>query len=170
MTSRQLEHHEICNRKQAFPLVLIGHDITSPENLGMLFRMSEAMGVAHFYLSGNSPSASHRRVKKTARSTVKYVQNSRVSHPLELMSDLKKRGYTLVALEVTNDSQILHQVDFSSFEKIALIPGNEQDGLAPEILEAADLSIEIPMYGHNTSINVVNAVSIALYEIRKQLS
>ncbi len=170
MSTRQLEHQEIKNQQHNFPLVLVCHNISSPENMGMLFRISEAMGVEHLYLCGDTPTPEHRRVQKTSRSTQKYIKHSYTNDASVLVQNLKNEGYTLIALEVTNNSQVLSKVDFRSFEKFALIPGNEQHGVAPELLNLVDLSIEIPMYGKNTSINVVNAVSITLYEIAKQLS
>lgn len=168
MPSRQLEHQEINNQQHQFPLVLVCNAIASPENVGMLFRISEAMGVQKIFLCGNTPTPEHKKVQKTSRSTEKYIPYTYAAHALPLIQKLKSEGYTIIALEVTNDSQVLSQVDFTNYEKIALIPGNEQHGVAAEILEETERCIEIPMYGKNTSINVVNAVSIALYEVVKQ--
>ncbi len=170
MPTRQLEHHEVHNNHKTFPIVVLCHDINSPENIGMTFRISEAMGVEKIYLSGNTPTPENKKVQKTSRSTEKYIPYSYQSNVIPLLQKLKDEGYTLIALEVTNDSKVLSSVDFCMYKKIALIPGNEQNGVSPEILELIDLSVEIPMYGKNTSINVVNATSIALYEITKQFN
>lgn len=167
---RQLEHQEINNTPHAFPLCIVCNDITAPDNVGMLFRISEAMGVEHLYLCGNTPSIKHKRVQKTSRSTQNNMAHSQHADAISILEKLKKDGYTLIALEITDQSQSLSEIDFTSFEKIALIPGNEQYGVGQEILDMVDFSVEINMFGKNTSMNIVNSVSIALYEITKQIS
>ena len=169
MQTRQLEHHEIKNQEQKFPLVVVCNDITSAENVGMIFRISEAMGVEAIYLCGDTPGPEHKKVKKTSRSTEKYIDHRSVEDITKLMQELKTKGYTNVALEVTNNSTPLNKTDFTQWEKIALIIGNEQHGVDDEVLKAVDASVEIPMYGKNTSINVVNSLSIGLYEVTRQL-
>ena len=169
MPIRQLEHHEIKNNEHQLPLVVLCNDITSAENVGMIFRISEAMGVKTIYLCGDTPSPEHKKVKKTARSTEKYIHYQAVKNITTLMLELKAENYTNVALEVTSASTPLNKTDFTQWSKIALIVGNEQHGIDNEALKIADASVEIPMYGQNTSINVVNSLSIGLYEIVRQM-
>lgn len=170
MPTRQLEHQEIHNEERQFPICVICDNITSAENVGMIFRTSEAMGVEHIYLCGDTPGPEHKKVLKTSRSTEKNVNHSKHTSTLEAVLELKNKGYTIAALELTNDSQTLSSVDFTKWEKIAIILGNEQHGVDHEVLNAADLSMAIKMFGKNTSINVVNSLSIALYEVTRQTS
>lgn len=170
MTTRQLEHQEIINDQRQFPISVVCDHITSAENVGMIFRISEAMGVAHVYLCGDTPSTDHKKVKKTSRSTEKNLDYSSYESTVELVKHLQENGHTTIALELTNNSQTLHQVDFANYQKIAIILGNEQHGVDAKVLETIDLSMAIPMYGKNTSINVVNSLSIALYECTRQLT
>lgn len=170
METRQLEHHEIKNKELKFPIVVVCDNITSPENVGMIFRIAEAMGIAMIYLCGDTPSPEHKRVKKTSRSTEKYLDYISIEETSELMDELKAKSFQTIALELTNNSTALDHTDFSVFDKIALIVGNEQHGVAQEVLDNVDASVEITMFGKNTSINVVNSLSIALYEITKQFN
>lgn len=170
MATLQLEHNEIHNEERKFPIAVVCDNITSAENVGMIFRISEAMGVEHIYLCGDTLGPDHKKVLKTSRSTEKYVNHTSSASTLASVLELKAQGYNIVALEVTNDSLILNEADLSPFAKIALVIGNEQHGVDAEILKAVDLSLAIKMFGKNTSINVVNSLSIALYEITKQLS
>ncbi len=166
---RQLEHNEIQNQMCQFPLCVICDNITSPENVGMIFRICEAMGVEQIYLCGDTPTPQHKKVQKTSRSTEKYVSYSSCQDILELISNLKQDGYMVLALEITDKSKILHETDFNKYDKIAVVIGNEQHGVAPQVLKNVNLSAEIRMFGKNTSINVVNSLSIALYEITRQI-
>lgn len=170
MKTRQLEHQEINNEERKFPIAVICDNITSPENVGMIFRISEAMGVDSIYLCGDTPSPDHKRVKKTSRSTEKNVHVHTSNSTLDIIRTLKNESYTCVALEVTSDSSALSKSTFSKQNKLAIVLGNEQHGVADEVLQEVDSSIDITMFGKNTSINVVNSLSIALYEITKQLA
>ncbi|MDA3853915.1 MAG: hypothetical protein PF444_06710 [Bacteroidales bacterium] len=170
MSTQQLEHQEIHNEERQFPISVICDNITSAENVGMVFRISEAMGVAHIYLCGDTLGPDHKKVLKTSRSTEKHVSYSSSPSTLDSILELKKQGFTIVALEVTNDSLYLNEADLSQYAKIALIIGNEQHGVDAEVLKAVDLSLAIKMFGKNTSINVVNSLAIALYEITRQLT
>jgi len=170
MPTLQLEHNEIQNTQRQFPIAVICDNITSAENVGMVFRISEAMGVEHIYLCGETLGPDHKKVQKTSRSTEKYVKYSSYASTLETVTKLKELGYTIAALELTNNSLVLHKAPLSQYNKIALIIGNEQHGVDAQVLEAVDLSLAIEMYGKNTSINVVNSLSIALYELTRQLS
>lgn len=170
MPTRQLEHIEIENEEQKFPIVVICDNITSAENVGMIFRISEAMGVEHIYLCGDTLSPAHKKVQKTSRSTEKNVIYSSKKSTLKTVQELQNDGYKTVALEITNDCKLLGEADFKSLGKIALVLGNEQHGVDHDVLNTVDLSVAIKMFGKNTSINVVNSLSIALYEITKQLS
>ncbi len=170
MKTVQLEHKEIRNKDKIFPVCVICDDISSAENVGMVFRTSEAMGVESLYLCGETITPPNRKLLRTSRSTEKSVNYSYVNNVVELIFDLKNQGFTIVSIELTNNSIELGKVEFRKFTKIALVIGNERNGVSAEVLEQSDLSAEIIMYGKNSSMNVVNALSIVLYEITQQLS
>ena len=170
MSVRQLEHSEINNEQKKFPICVICDGITSAENVGMIFRISEAMGVPFIYLCGSTPTPVHKKVLKTARSTVKNIPYQYEPNIISVIHTLRKEGYTIAALEVTSASHPLSEFDFKPFPKVAVIIGNEQNGVQEEVLRLTDVAIAIKMYGQNTSINVVHSLSIALYEITRQIA
>jgi len=88
---------------------------------------------------------------------------------LESILRLKSAGYRIVALEITEDSQAINQITFETTEPIALIVGAENFGISEAVLALADSVVHINMFGQNSSMNVVQATSICLYEITKQL-
>ncbi|MFK7982984.1 MAG: TrmH family RNA methyltransferase [Saprospiraceae bacterium] len=166
---KQLTHTETVNLSKTFPVVVICEDFQSPENIGMTFRIADAMGVAHLYLTGNSPTLPHRKITKTARSADKRVPFSHRLDTAGLLQQLKQEGYTLIGLEITNQSADIRKFDFVKLDKIAFIAGAERYGISESTLAVLDATVFIPMYGVGTSMNVVTALSIGLYEITKQM-
>jgi tRNA G18 (ribose-2'-O)-methylase SpoU len=168
MSDRQLDHHEIKNKESNLLLVLLCDSIRTPENVGMIFRVAEAFGIQKIIFTKNSPNTENTKVKKTSRNTFKELNSIWVDHLKDEVLELRKKEFTIIGLEITNQSISIQNIRFDKFEKIALVIGSERNGISQEILNLIDHCIEIPMTGKNSSMNVVNALSIALYEISKQ--
>ncbi len=167
---QQLNHHNTQNTTVKFPIVVIGEEIRTPQNVGMSLRCSDAFGVSKFYLNSNSPNLENRTVQRTARNTDKTLDIVSYNNTKEVIDFLKKEGYTVIALEITNNSKPINTYNFTQHKKIALLIGSERFGINEEALKMCDESIHISMFGHNSSMNVVNSLSISLYEITKQLN
>ncbi|MGY5353222.1 TrmH family RNA methyltransferase [Wenyingzhuangia sp. IMCC45533] len=165
----QLRHDDVTNNTQKFPLVVVGEELRTPQNVGMSLRVSEAFGVHSFYLNSNSPDLNNRLVQRTARNTEKNIQTIFYDDIITTLDKLKQENYTLIALEITDHSKNVETYHFNQHHKIALVVGSERFGIQKEVLNKCDLSIHIPMYGLNSSMNVVNSLSVSLYEITKQL-
>ncbi len=140
----------------------------SPQNVGMAFRTCEIMGVQHLYLLGDTPTPPAAKIKKTARKADELVPFSTSTNSIALFQQLKKEGYTLVGMEITDTSNSLYEWKGRPFEKIALLFGAENHGISEELLPLLDHCYHIPMYGQISSMNVIMAMSIGLYEITKQ--
>jgi tRNA G18 (ribose-2'-O)-methylase SpoU len=169
MEHRQLNHREVKNSSRKFPISVICENISTPENVGMIFRISEAMGVEEIIFTEESLLPPNRRISKVARSTDKIVPYQYSSSTLSVITQLRNANYKIAALEITDKSIELSQCSFQPTDKIALIIGSEKAGVNEETLLNIDLCIEIALFGQNTSINVVAALGISLYEITKQL-
>ena len=168
MKMQQLTHAQTVNEGKTFPLVVVCENFLSPENVGMTFRVCEAMGVQHLYLAGCTPTPPNRKLSKAARSTQKRVPFTYQLDIAALLNQLKLKGYTLIGLEITNQSLDIRTFNFSSFDKIAFIAGAERYGISDATLRVLDATVHIPMYGKGSSMNVVTALSMGLYEITKQ--
>ena len=166
----QLKHNQTQNQPQTFPIVVIGEALRTPQNVGMCLRVSEAFGVQTFYIHEHSPNKENRIVQRTARNTEKTLKTHIYSNIFTEIETLKHKGYTLIALEITNHSQNIQQYNFNQHQKIALLIGSERFGIQKEVLHLCDTSIHIPMHGLNSSMNVVNSLSVCLYEMTKQMS
>lgn len=172
-TNRQLEHSDHVKYQKSpiakeRALCLLAHNITVPMNVGSLFRIGDALGVEKIYLSGNTPEPPNNKIRKTSRSTEKYVPYESIDSSLELIEKLKKNDYTIIALEITSDSIPLQQLRLKAEQKVCLILGSENTGVSKELLDLADITTHIPMLGKNSSMNVATACGIAVYNISSQ--
>lgn len=154
-------------------IVIIAHNIRSTHNIGSLFRTAEGFGVTHVYMSGYTPYpeivADARlphisgkitaQIHKTALGAELHVPFS-VSE-LPPLGELRSQGYRLVALEQAPHSQALES--YSPPEKIALLIGEEVNGIEAQLLAECDDVVEIGMVGLKESFNVSVAVGIALF-------
>ena len=130
----------------------------------MLFRISEAFGVKKVFLVGESPNLENKKVLRTARSTDKNLDIQLFNNSEEVIKKLSQDGFQLVGLELTSKSKYIAISDLSK-NKIAIFIGAERFGLSQETLQKLDKSVHINLFGKNSSINVVNALAIALYQI-----
>ena len=165
----QLCHTNIHNVACTFPLVVIGENLRTPQNVGMSIRISEAFGVETFYLNANSPDLSNKLVQRTARNTEKNLNILKYDKITSLLTRLKAENYYIIALEVTQNSENIQTYNFRTHDKMALLIGSERFGIPEEALAICHKSIHIPMHGLNSSMNVVNSLGIGLYELTKQL-
>jgi tRNA G18 (ribose-2'-O)-methylase SpoU len=164
----QLNHYNTNFKNQIFPITLICDNVTNAPNIGSLFRIADAFGIEKLILCGDDISLG-RKMAKTSRATEKIVNYEVDRDALEVIQDLKSKNYQIISLEITNSSQAVHNVQFSTNKPIALIIGDENFGVSEHILNISDVIIHIEMFGQNSSMNVVQATNIALYEITKQL-
>lgn len=164
---KQLSHYDIQNNQKKFPITIVCDAIRTPENIGMCFRIAESFGVSKIYLHENSPSTENKIVKRTARNTINQIEHDIYTDFDDLILQLKEEGNTIAGIEITDKSIPIQQFDFSKYEKIVLLLGSERNGI--QGINLADSTISIPMYGRNSSINVVHSMTIALYEVTNQL-
>jgi len=164
---KQLSHHEIINEHKQFPITIVCDAIRTPENIGMCFRVAESFGIQHIHFHNNSPTTTNRIVKKTARKTIKQIAHSFYEDFTLLIEQLKAENYTIVGIEITDKSINIQDFNFKNHEKIALLLGSERNGL--NHINLIDHTIAIPMYGKNSSMNVIHSLAITLYEATNQL-
>lgn len=164
---KQLTHYDIQNKQQEFPITIVCDAIRTPENIGMCFRIAESFGVSKIYLHESSPSTENRGVKRTARNTINQIEHDSYTNFSDLINQLKEEGNTILGIEITDKSIDIQDFDFKNHSKIVLLLGSERNGI--EDINCTDHTISIPMYGRNSSMNVIHSLSIALYEATNQL-
>lgn len=154
-------------------IIVIAHNIRSTHNVGAFFRTCDGFGVSKLLLTGYTPYPTIQKdtrlphfADKITRQIHKTALDAETFVPFEQMEaipfdDLKAAGYTIVGLEQSARSVMLP--DYTPPEKIALLLGEEVNGISAEYLEQCDDVIELPMQGKKESFNVSVATGIALY-------
>lgn len=152
------------------PLVIILDNIRSMNNIGSIFRTSDAFRVEKIYLCGISSCPPHREIHKTALGATETVDWEYKSSTIEIIRELKSIGYKIYSLEQTTNSISL--VDFSPIEgeKYGIILGNEVEGVDQESINLSNGVIEIPQFGTKHSLNVSTAGGIIIWDIYSKLN
>jgi tRNA G18 (ribose-2'-O)-methylase SpoU len=148
------------------PVILVMDSIRSALNVGALFRTADAFGIEKIILCGITAQPPHREITKTAIGATETVQWEYQQSIKTSLSSLKKEGYTTIGIEQTDDSQDLTEYSWPD-QKIALVLGNEVEGLSEEALKELDHCVEIPQFGTKHSLNVSVCGGIILWELNK---
>jgi len=165
----QLNHYNTNFKKHKHPIKVICDNVSNAPNIGSLFRIADAFGIEELIFCGTDIQLG-KRMNKTSRSTEKYVTHSIKENIENVIEDLKNNNYYLIALEISENSQALNEFKLTTNQPIALILGDENFGVSETILKQVDTTVHINMFGNNSSMNVVQATGIALYELTKQLN
>jgi len=159
-------------------ICLIVCDVRSALNTGSLLRTADGLGVEKVYLCGITPYLpvkGDRRLPHVARRAAAQISKTalgaEISVNWDYIKDIKRAvdlvqqaGFTILALEQSPKS-----IDLASYHPpaaVALIVGNEVDGLPDEILALSDVRAEIPMLGQKESFNVASAAAMGMYHLR----
>lgn len=148
-----------------FPIVIILDNVRSMHNVGSAFRTADSFGIAKIVLTGVAPQPPHREIHKTALGATETVTWEYYENVAEAIQNLKKEGYQIAALEQVHNSIHLQDIVIHPTDKIALIFGNEVEGVSNEALQLCDFAIEIPQFGSKHSLNISVTVGVALWEL-----
>ncbi|MBL7735178.1 MAG: RNA methyltransferase [Chitinophagaceae bacterium] len=152
---------------EKFPIVVALDNIRSMHNVGSVFRTADAFLAQGICLCGFTPRPPHRDIQKTALGATETVEWKYFATTLEAVSDLKKQGYAVFAVEQVEKSIPLQEFSLKAPGKLAVIFGNEVSGVDQEILELCDGCIEIPQWGMKHSLNISVAAGIVLWELAR---
>lgn len=152
---------------EKLPLTVVLDNVRSLNNIGSVFRTSDAFRVEHIALCGITATPPHREIHKTALGAEDSVAWSYHEDTVECVRTLKEKGYRVYAVEIAHDSIKLGMDAIPVGGPVALILGNEIDGVQEEVMALCDKAIEIPQYGTKHSLNVSCAAAIAIWEISK---
>ncbi|WP_298778817.1 TrmH family RNA methyltransferase [uncultured Polaribacter sp.] len=164
---KQLSHNDIENNQKQFPITIVCDAIRTPENIGMCFRIAESFGVQKIFLHTNSPSLENRKVINTARNTINQIEHAFYDDFQQVIHQLKEENNTIIGIEITDNSIEIQDFNFKNHQKIVLLLGSERNGI--NNIDLADYTVSIPMFGRNSSMNVIHSLAISLYEVTNQL-
>jgi tRNA G18 (ribose-2'-O)-methylase SpoU len=151
------------------PITILLEDIRSMHNVGSVFRTADAFLVEKIMLCGFTPRPPHRDIHKTALGATETVEWQAYGDTIRAIKELKSKGYLIYAIEQVHNSVSLEHFNFPDDGKIAVIFGNEADGVQEETISACDGCIEIPQGGSKHSFNISVAAGIVLWDLYKKM-
>jgi len=147
------------------PVIVVLDNIRSMHNVGSVFRTSDAFLLEAIFLCGYTPQPPHRDINKTALGATETVDWIYYPSTIEAVEQLKAKGYKVFGIEQTEGSISLQKITQTPDEKIAVVFGNEVEGVDSDVLKLCDGSLEIPQLGMKHSLNISVAAGIVLWEI-----
>ncbi len=156
--------------------IVILHDIRSVENVGAMFRTSDAVGIDKIYITGYTPTPLDRfgrkrgDLAKSALGAEEFVLWEQKKMVCPLIAKLKRDGFTVIAIEQDEKSVDYKKISAKGgpaygWKKLAFIMGNEVSGIPENILKKCDIIAEIPMRGKKESLNVSVALGVVLFAV-----
>ncbi len=156
-------------KAQKIPVCLVLDNIRSMNNIGSVFRTSDAFRIEKILLCGITAKPPHRDINKTALGADKSVDWQYHEDVLEAARALKKDKYKVIGIEQTDNSIELNNYKIENTTKYALVFGNEAFGISNELLPELDLCLEIPQFGTKHSLNISVCAGLVIWEFWKKL-
>ncbi len=145
------------------PLTIVLDNVRSLNNIGSVFRTSDAFRVERLILCGISATPPSPEIHKTALGAEDTVAWEYSADTVEAVGRLRGEGYTVCALELAHDSVPLDRFRPEAGTRYAVIAGHEVNGVSQEVVDAADLCLEIPQEGTKHSLNVAVSTALAIW-------
>ena len=149
------------------PIYLVLDNIIDTYNIGSLFRLADATGIKKIYLCGKTEYPPSSRIHKAAVGTESWVPWTTKSSALQAVKELKKKSVQIIAVE--QSKKAISYTKLNPHFPCAIVVGNETYGMTKEILDEADIIVELPMFGINKSFNVWGSAAVIIYKLIEKL-
>lgn len=160
---------EVAKKIRKNPITIILDNVLDTYNIGSIFRLADAVAAEKLYLCGQTETPPNTRIKKASINTWQWVDWEYATDTSSLITKLKSLNpkFSIIAVEQDKKSIPIQEVRYSF--PLAVVVGNETYGISKDVLDHVDTIVEFPMYGINTSLNVMVSCGIVLYDCLKQL-
>ncbi|MDQ2179520.1 RNA methyltransferase [Marinifilum sp. D714] len=152
------------------PIIIVLDNVRSLNNIGSVFRTSDALLIEAVYLCGITATPPHRELHKTALGAEDSVQWEYFKNTEDAVAKLKENGFDIYSVEQAENSVSLENFETNSCKKYALIFGNEVKGVQQKIVDASDGCIEIPQFGTKHSFNISVSCGIVLWDLFSKMN
>lgn len=151
------------------PIIIVLDNIRSLNNVGSVFRTSDAFLIEKIYLCGITATPPHKDIHKTALGSTDTVAWEYVENTMDLVENLKAENVRICAIEQAEKATMLNNFTPETDTKYALVFGNEVKGVAQDVVSASDVVIEIPQFGTKHSLNISVSCGVVVWDLFSKL-
>lgn len=148
-------------------VVLVLDNIRSAHNVGSAFRTSDAFKVDKVFLCGICAVPPSAEIHKSALGAENTVPWEHCDNTADAVESLRNQGYTIISVEQTEKAVQLQDFSPQPNSLYALVFGNEVNGVSQDVVDASDMSLEIPQFGTKHSLNVSVSIGVVLWQFQK---
>lgn len=147
------------------PIIVILDNIRSLNNIGSVFRTSDAFLIEKIYLCGITATPPNKEIHKTALGATESVEWEHVEDTIVLVEKLKADNIKVFSIEQVDNSTMLNDLSVKENETYAVVFGNEVKGVQQSVVSASDNCIEIPQLGTKHSLNISVSCGVVLWDL-----
>ncbi|MDE1205539.1 RNA methyltransferase [Tenacibaculum larymnensis] len=147
------------------PIIVVLDNIRSLNNVGSVFRTSDAFLIEKIYLCGITATPPNKEIHKTALGATESVDWGYVENTIDLVEKLQAEDVKVLSIEQAENSTMLDTFTPETNQKYAVVFGNEVKGVQQEIVSASDICIEIPQLGTKHSLNISVSCGVVLWDL-----
>lgn len=147
------------------PIIVILDNIRSLNNVGSVFRTSDAFLIEKIYLCGITATPPNKEIHKTALGATESVDWEYVENTMSLVEKLQADNVKVLSVEQAENSTMLDTFTPETNQKYAVVFGNEVKGVQQEVVSASDICIEIPQLGTKHSLNISVSCGVVLWDL-----
>ncbi len=149
------------------PVYIVLDNVLDTYNIGSIFRLAEATAAKEIILCAGSETPPSSRIHKAAVGTETWVPWRYAAKADEVIKRLRDEGVKIIAVEQDERAVSMFDIQYSMFNggPVAIVVGHETEGVSKEVLDMADVIVEIPMWGVNKSLNVHASAAVMLYRV-----
>ncbi|WP_053978168.1 RNA methyltransferase [Mangrovimonas xylaniphaga] len=151
------------------PLIIVLDNIRSLNNIGSVFRTSDAFLVEKIYLCGITATPPHKDIHKTALGSTDTVTWEYAKDTMEVVEKLQAENVKVVSIEQAENAVMLNDFTPEANTRYALVFGNEVKGVAQKVVSASDMVLEIPQYGTKHSLNISVSCGVVVWDVFSKL-
>ena len=167
MKNSELDRKSVTEFKTAekTPIIVILDNIRSSNNVGSVFRSSDAFLIEKIYLCGITATPPNKDIQRTALGSTDSVQWEYAKDTISIVKELQEQGVYVASIEQAEDAVLLNNFTPPVGKKLAIIMGNEVKGVQQEVVSESNSCIEIPQYGTKHSLNISVTCGIVLWDL-----
>lgn len=151
------------------PIIVVLDNIRSLNNVGSVFRTSDAFAIEKIYLCGITAKPPHKDIHKTALGATESVDWEHVESTIELIKKFKNLKIKVISIEQADNATMLQDFKIDKNQKYAIVFGNEVKGVQQEVVSLSDYCVEIPQFGTKHSLNISVSCGVVLWDLFKKV-